>query len=187
MSWKPKDRISIKYGFEGTDKWFYIAFGAGADETEQALDLVCGALVKCPSDIAALAVTTLHLRTKTRKEDGSDMEGRIKVFARDLEVYPPDVVVEACKSIAAKSTFFPAWAEVQKECDRLVSPRQNLRAALERSKVAEAPRTEASGPKGENVRLKDEYERLGEPWPGYDKASWVFIVGIGDEIGEKNE
>lgn len=36
-------------------------------------------------------------------------------------------------------------------------------------------------------RLRAEYERLGEPWPGYDKASWVFIVGIGDEIGEKNE
>jgi len=79
------------------------------------------------------ALYALRSRTAARKEDAADLENKALTYATELEKYPPDVVVEGCKSIARKQKFFPALAEIITELESLMQKRRTILAAIERA------------------------------------------------------
>ena len=94
----------------------------------------------CPSEVVTAALYALRSRTAARKEDAADLENKALTYATELEKYPPDVVVEGCKSIARKQKFFPALAEIITELESLMQKRRAILAAIERAGRRVEPR-----------------------------------------------
>jgi hypothetical protein len=76
------------------------------------------------------ALYELWLITKKEKMLPEDRDAMLMVYARRLAEYPVEVVAVALGAISLKSTFFPAWAEIQTEIDALTGQRNRLLAAL---------------------------------------------------------
>ena len=74
--------------------------------------------------LAVLSVTVAK-----RKDDEFAEELRLTTYASRLARYPADVVREVTH---ATYTFWPTWAEMEKRCESLTSPRRQMIAALER-------------------------------------------------------
>jgi hypothetical protein len=74
--------------------------------------------------LAILSVTVAK-----RKDDEFAEELRLTTYASRLSRYPADVVREVTH---ATYTFWPTWAEMEKRCESMTSPRRHMIAALER-------------------------------------------------------
>ena len=118
-----------EYGFDGEIIGYDVGYMADADWA-RAVELLTIVNTPCPPGIAATAVTTLALRTKSRKEDGGDMRARTKLYAHDLQDYPADIVVETCRRWAESETFFPGWAELRDGLEWRVRKRRLMLEAL---------------------------------------------------------
>lgn len=65
-----------------------------------------------------------------RRQDDEFAEAlRLEAYASRLRQYPADVARSAILGKTWK--FWPAWSEVEAECERLVAPRRHMLAALE--------------------------------------------------------
>ena len=85
-----------------------------------------------PSDFCMKELARLKMLTKSAKADGDDTKFQLAVMAEELSEYPMDAVKDACRDIAKRSTFFPAWVELKALCDESVLKRRCLIRALER-------------------------------------------------------
>lgn len=81
--------------------------------------------------VAMQALAELRALTKSRALDGDEATVTATAYADRMAIYPADVIRSACRSWSENSTWWPAWAELKKECDRLVSRRLAERAALQ--------------------------------------------------------
>lgn len=82
------------------------------------------------NDVVA-ELTGLRALTKSRASDGDDLKLLLTAYTQRLRAYPADVVREVLTSWANRETFFPSWAELKGELDRLSNWRVRTRAVLE--------------------------------------------------------
>jgi hypothetical protein len=82
----------------------------------------------CGAKFALAQLGPLKARTKSR----ADTDGAVNLatYADWLAEYPADVARQACEEWARGMIFWPAWAELQRVCDRLASGRLAVRKAL---------------------------------------------------------
>jgi hypothetical protein len=107
-----------------------IRLGASSEDLRAALSIVGDQCRPCGSDFALQQLALMRARTKAR----ADMDGAVTAaaYADWLAEYPPDVARQACEEWARGMVFWPAWAELQRICDRLISARLELRRELRR-------------------------------------------------------
>jgi hypothetical protein len=100
--------------------------------------------------VAAEALTILERRTVGAKQNEADQELRGAAYANDLAQYPADVIQVACQRWADSSRWWPAWADLKRECDRLAAKRiaehRALEEALRRLSTPARPQLAAPAP-----------------------------------------
>ena len=72
----------------------------------------------------------LQRQTKSRAENGMDVEATIEIYAENCLGYPADVVRHVLKTHANMGVFWPAWSEIKERLDLYSGYRTKLRAAL---------------------------------------------------------
>ena len=87
------------------------------------------------NEIVAL-LTRLKLETKSRAEDGGDMQGQLESYARRIAEYPEDVVRHVLETQSAIEKFWPAWAELKERLDLKSGYRRKLLHALQNAPKA---------------------------------------------------
>lgn len=103
--------------------------GEPAEATiREALQAVQRECQPCGAQFALEQLGPLKARTKSRADDDGAIN--LATYADWLAEYPRDVARQACEEWARGMIFWPAWAELQRVCDRLASGRLAMRAAL---------------------------------------------------------
>lgn len=103
--------------------------GATAEDIRAALQAINGQCRPCGPTFAAEQLAFLRARTKARADDNGHLIAA--AYTDWLAEYPKDVARGACEEWARGMVFWPAWADLQRICDRLVSKRLALRRALQ--------------------------------------------------------
>lgn len=83
----------------------------------------------CGGNFALTQLRLLKARTKSRPD--ADQTLTAAAYGDWLAEYPADVAQAACEEWARGMVFWPAWADLQRICDRLVSKRVAIRRALQ--------------------------------------------------------
>lgn len=122
------DRTGGSHGFETRFVGFTLNDGAEPDELRQALDAVGVTMRSAPMPVVINALARLRALTKAREGQADDLMAA--AYTEELAAYPADIVVDACKSVAKDSVFFPAWAELREACEWRVMRRRRLAEAL---------------------------------------------------------
>lgn len=99
--------------------------------------------------VAAEALAILERKTVGAKQGLEDQQLRGAAYAADLAQYPADVIQLACQRWADSSRWWPAWADLKRECDRLAAKRIAEHRALERAlqQVSAPVRPQLEAPK----------------------------------------
>lgn len=101
-------------------------------------------------EIAAQELTLLERKTVGAKQGDDDQRLRGVAYANDLAQYPADVIRAACRRWADCSRWWPAWADLKRECDRLAAKRiaehGAIEDALRRLTTPARPQIEAQKP-----------------------------------------
>lgn len=101
-------------------------------------------------EVAAQELTLLERKTVGAKQGDDDQRLRGAAYANDLAQYPADVIRAACQRCADSSRWWPAWADLKRECDRLAAKRiaehKALTGALRRMQTPARPQLEAPKP-----------------------------------------
>lgn len=96
------------------------------------------ALVPAPRDAVVVELASLY--AVTRKGDDGMTKSVVDVYAEDLAEFPLSVVHEACVAWRRREVFWPAIAEIRKECEGILAPRRReLRRLQILLAVAEHP------------------------------------------------
>jgi hypothetical protein len=93
-----------------------------------------------PADDGKIEVWLAELSVITARRADDDFSGalRLKAYTDRLAEYPADIAKAALLSKAWH--FFPTWADLRAECERLLKPRQELLSAAENPKPKEGAR-----------------------------------------------
>ena len=104
---------------------------ADPELVREARDLM--ARVCHPADIKLVVRKLAELKAMTisRQRDDIDMELVGAAYGQRLAQYPADVVNAACDRWANREEFWPSWAELKGECDKLMRGRAKVREALD--------------------------------------------------------
>ncbi len=108
-----------------------IARTASAGDIRLALQAINQQCRPCGPDFALQQLALLRARTKARADESGHVTAA--AYADWLAEFPADVAHAACEEWARGMVFWPAWAELQRICDRLVSKRIALRKALHKA------------------------------------------------------
>lgn len=103
------------------------ADGALVQEAIELLNRLCQ-----PADIKLVVRKLAELKAMTisRQRDDMDMELVGAAYGQRLAQYPADVVNAACDRWANREEFWPSWAELKGECDKLMRGRAKIREAF---------------------------------------------------------
>lgn len=97
-----------------------------------AAEIVRRAMAPAPKRQIEEWLAELSVLVIKRHDDEFSEAMRLEAYAARLARYPADV---ARAAVLGKSwRFWPAWQELEVECERLVSPRRHMLAALEAPK-----------------------------------------------------
>lgn len=121
----------------------------------------------CGGRYAGEQLALLRARTKMR----ADQDGKLLAVAYIdwLAPFPADVAKGACEEWARGHVFFPAWAELEAICVRLMAERKALRKALSdllqpRDKPAVYLGRQIPETREQRLRaIRDSYSRIGNP------------------------
>lgn len=80
--------------------------------------------------LATKAVTRLRAKTAARAGGLADQHVTGQAYAEELAKYPADIIEAACQRWADNSRWWPAWAELKQECDRMAAKRRAEHRAL---------------------------------------------------------
>lgn len=126
LSLVPKLSDNHVNGFSG----FEVIRPIPYDEVREAVLLLNESLQPCPKDVAMKAMYALKVRTANTPGEREIAEERVGVYLADLQSYPQDVVVSACRALADQSRYFPAWHDLRKELEWRVRKRVKMLEAL---------------------------------------------------------
>lgn len=119
------------YGFH-SEFSHYTLGPTPAEYRECARRLATLALQPADAQTIGRELMRLKVMTKARVEQQGELDFMAAAYAEELERYPADVVRAALRGWARKEKWWPAWAELRSELDRLVRRRQALQNALGR-------------------------------------------------------
>jgi hypothetical protein len=125
-----EDLIDPVYGYDSRFIGYELPFPVAAERLEDAQQLVTGALQPSPPEMIIQELARLRRLTKSRIEDETDRKASYIAFAEELVDYPPDVIRSVLRGIARTSTFFPALAEIYRECEQAVHHRRVMANAV---------------------------------------------------------
>ncbi len=100
-------------------------------------------------ELATREIAILRAKTASRPGETTDMLVAGAAFARDLARYPADVISEGCRRYADANRWWPAWADLKRECDRLIAKRLAERTALRKALEPPKPALYLGKPKPE--------------------------------------
>jgi hypothetical protein len=187
--------IDGDHGFERTVvEKAVLPAGTTHEVAQQALELV--ETVVRPAEPAALgrALSNLYKKTLHRSQSTVDAEATASAYIEELLAYPGDVALAA---LAERRHYWPSWAELARDCDRLVAPRRAISRALEQILAApDAPapikRIPGSFESWEAARQRHgiparrakelEPKKLGPRPPDYDQ---LIVQELGPEKGNR--
>ena len=106
-----------------------IARDAPEEVIRDGLAAIYAQLRPCGGEFAVQQLALLKARTKSRPD--ADQALTAAAYGDWLAEYPADVAKAACEEWARGMVFWPAWADLQRICDRLVSKRIAIRRALQ--------------------------------------------------------
>lgn len=97
---------------------------------------------------ATRALSYLRAKTATRAGGLADQHITGKAYAEALAEYPADIIDAACNRWADGSKWWPAWAELKQECDRMAAKRRAEYRALKDAlaRLTTPPRPQLAGP-----------------------------------------
>lgn len=72
----------------------------------------------------------MRLKTISAAKGEYDIEAQTRVYVDELAAYPADIAVQALRRTRK---FFPAWIELEEDCQKAVRARRMIIAALERA------------------------------------------------------
>ena len=101
-------------------------------------------LTPAPSRQVEEWLAELSVITKRRQDDEFTETLRIRAYSSRLAEFPADVVKDAL--LRHPWTFFPAWAEVEDVCKRLVAPRLAMIWHLQNAPEETAERRDLPSP-----------------------------------------
>jgi hypothetical protein len=120
---------AVGSGWDGCAGRYELVAPIGEDDRQSALAFLDDALA--PAGEAFVIAELGRLRALTISRDvGQDLTLVLAVYADEMMRYPADAVREVLRGWRGK--FWPAWAELADQLDRLVGPRLALRATLQR-------------------------------------------------------
>lgn len=128
----PGDYVLVGYEPMVGDTWEF----AGAVQA-QMLPASAGDIMRWLAELDAITI-------KRAGDAATDMM-RLKAYTTRLSAYPADVVRSALFDVKPGWKFWPAWAEIEAVCDKLVAPR---RAMLEAAFNPVEPKAEKPAPNG---------------------------------------
>ena len=79
------------------------------------------------------AIAMLWEMTSHAESGGDNLKLKFAGMAQNLMEYPADVAFEAIQRWQDQEKWWPAWADLKTECDRLVHRRRVTRDALARA------------------------------------------------------
>jgi hypothetical protein len=79
-----------------------------------------------PESVVAAATRCLTV-TKAHAHDQTDIQAMLGIFADELQRFPEDVVVSAFRKFARREKFWPSFAEILDDCQRMARWRYSLR------------------------------------------------------------
>ncbi len=125
-------KVQVRFGGYGTEIDFkgFDFNGAPDADIAAARAILDEANALCPKPVAAKAVAVLKARTKSRAEQGDDLKLLIAVFSDDLQRYPADVVIAACRAWGENEMWFPSWSELKGVCESKFQRRRALQEIL---------------------------------------------------------
>ncbi len=130
LVWSETSRFS-EFGFEGVGladvRVSVRATPAMVAQCREAVDRLCR---PCGAKVAGGKLTELLALTVSRSRSDVDREAMAVAYTQRLAQYPEDVVVRACDRWADREEFWPSWAEIKGECDKLMRGRAKVREAL---------------------------------------------------------
>lgn len=143
----------------------HISPGTTVADVRAALAALNAYFRPCGGKFAGEQLALLRARTKMR----ADQDGKLLAVAYIdwLAPFPADVAKGACEELARSNVFFPAWAELEAACDRLMAERRTLRKTLEAALEPKAQNALYLGkplPETREQRLqtiRDAYARIG--------------------------
>lgn len=97
---------------------------------QEAADLVSRLCQPADIKLVVRKLAELKAMTISRARDDIDMELVGAAYGQRLAQYPADVVNAACDRWANREEFWPSWAELKGECDKLMRGRAKIREAL---------------------------------------------------------
>lgn len=100
--------------------------------------------------VAGEELALLERKTVGARQGEADQKLRGAAYADELAAYPADVIRAACRRWADGNRWWPAWADLKRECDRLAAKRiaehRALEQALHRLTAPAHPQLEAPKP-----------------------------------------
>lgn len=164
--------VGLRVRYEGRyppgGGWYEVAVGCDIDGTEERRETALADLMKfqTPADVRSVEgwLAELSVICAKRQDDEFSEALRIEAYASRLRQYPADV---ARSAVLGKSwKFWPTWAELESECEKLAAPRRTMIAALRRPPVVEPERRPASAEERARIqRLVDEqFPEISSEW-----------------------
>jgi hypothetical protein len=105
----------------------------------------------------------LKFTTRQRAEDENDIKAQIEIYARKLEEYPFDVVLNVLTQYPNESQWFPSWFELRERLEG------KMRKRREYHKMLDAMKTQREKPAPENKITREQLDKLMAPL----KARWA--------------
>ncbi len=136
----------------------YEARGTGTDKAKVA-DVFRKMEAPAPQSAIEGWLAELSVITAKRADDEFTETLRLSAYTARLSAYPADVARAAC--LGREWRWWPTWAELKDECDRLVSPRREMATAL---RIAAPVRREAPEDDRKRVTPERAAEIMREIW-----------------------
>lgn len=119
--------------------------GSAADMMGAAAELRQEDAPASDREIAGMLATMNAALVQSRQSE-SETRLRLAAYVDRLRDYPQDVVSTALRQWPDKNRFWPAWAELRVELERIARPRRALIAELEMAAVTLEPERRKSLP-----------------------------------------
>lgn len=130
-----REMIDPVYGFDSEFCGYEIGT-VSAEDLQAGQALVRAAIQRCDRQTVASELTRMRALTKARQLTDDDAAVTVAAYAEELSQYPADIVRAACRSWTRREPWWPSWAELKAELDRLARRRKALFAALRPGEIA---------------------------------------------------
>lgn len=114
-----------------------VSVSGDAASRQNAVAAIAGFFAEATTNQIEEWLAELSVITRRRQDDEITESLRLAAYSRRLSQYPADVAAEAL--LRHRWLFFPAWAELEEVCERLVTPRRAMLWHLKNAPQAQEP------------------------------------------------